>query len=65
MTDEKNRKYTVEFTEGEAERIEQGAAQQGVSAPEFVIYCTRAIAFSINYAIRMLPNQGQAGPRED
>lgn len=64
MTEEKKR-YTVEFPAGEAERIEQGAAQQGVSAPDFVIYCTRAISFGISYAIRMLPNQGQAGTHED
>ena len=64
MTEEK-KQYTIEVSEGEAERIEQGAAQQGVSAPDFVIYCTRAISFGINYAIRMLPNQGQAGTQED
>ena len=65
MTDEKNRKYTVEFTEGEAEKIEQGAANQGVSPPDFVIYCARAVLFGINYAVRALPNQGRSGTRED
>jgi hypothetical protein len=64
MTDEKEQ-YTVEFPAGEAEQIEQGAAQQGISTPDFIIYCTRAFSFGINYAIRMLPKQGQAGPRED
>lgn len=64
MTDE-NKQYTVEFPAGEAELIEQGAADQGVSAPDFMIYCTRAISFGISYAVRMLPKQGQAGTTEE
>lgn len=64
MTEE-NKQYTVEFPAGEAERIEQGAAQQGVSAPDFIVYCTRVFSYGINYAIRMLPNQGQAGTAEE
>jgi hypothetical protein len=64
MSDE-NKQYTVEFPAGEAEQIEQGAAEQGISTPDFVIYCTRAFSFGINYAIRMLPRQGQTGPHED
>lgn len=64
MTDE-NKQYTVEFPAGEAERIEQGAAQQGVSTPDFVAYCTRALSFGFIYAVSMLPKQGQAGAVEE
>jgi hypothetical protein len=64
MSDDK-KQYTVEFPAGEAEQIEQGAAEQGISTPDFVIYCTRAFSFGISYAIRMLPRQGQTGPHED
>lgn len=64
MTEE-NKQYTVEFPAGEAELIEQGAAKQGVSSPDFIIYCTRAISFGINYAVRMLPKQGQSGTTEE
>ena len=61
---EQNKRYTVEFPAGEAELIEEGAAQQGVSTPDFVAYCTRAISFGIIYAVRMLPKQGQSGTGE-
>jgi hypothetical protein len=64
MSDDK-KQYTVEFPAGEAEQIEQGAAEQGISTPDFVVYCTRAFSFGISYAIRMLPRQGQTGPHED
>jgi hypothetical protein len=64
MTDQ-NKQYTVEIPAGEAELIEQGAAEQGVSTPDFMVYCVRAFSFGISYAIRMLPKQGQPGPRED
>jgi len=64
MTDEK-KQYTVEFPAGEAERIEQDAAHQGVSATDFVIYCARSVLFGMNYASRMLPKSGQVGTPED
>lgn len=64
MNDEK-KQYTVEFPAGEAEQIEQGAALQGISTPDFVVYCARAVSFGISYAIRMLPKQGQTGTSED
>lgn len=64
MSDEK-KQYTVEFPAGEAEQIEQGAAHHGISTPDFVVYCARAVSFGINYAISMLPKQGQAGTNEE
>lgn len=64
MNDPK-KQYTVEFPSGEAEKMEHCAAQQGLSTPDFVVYCARAFSFGISYATRMLPKQGKAGTSED
>jgi hypothetical protein len=63
MTTEK-RLCEVELTSGEVEGVDSRAKQQGVSTPDFMAYCVRALSFGINYAISMLPNQGQAGTNE-
>ena len=63
-TDEK-KQYTIEVSEGEAERIEQGAEGHGVTAVDYVLYCVRALSFDVNYAVRMLTKRGQSGTRED
>jgi hypothetical protein len=63
MTDTK-RQYAVDLTAGEAERVEHTASEQGVSTPDFLAYCVRAISFGLNYAVSMLPKQGQVGTRE-
>ena len=64
MNDQK-KQYTIEVTEGEAERIEEDAVKQGVTAPDFVIYCARSVLFGMSYATRMLPKSGQVGTQED
>ncbi|MEM5294219.1 hypothetical protein VSR82_07735 [Burkholderia sp. JPY481] len=60
MNDEK-KQVAVELTAGEVQRIDERAQKQGISTPDFMAYCVRALSFGINYAIGMLPNQGQAG----
>jgi len=64
MTDQK-KQYTIEVSEGEAERIERGAKIHGVTPMDYVLYCVRALSFDVNYAIRMLAKLGQSGTRED
>jgi hypothetical protein len=61
MTAEKNKQYTIEVSEGEAQRIEKGASQHGIAAPDFVIYCVRALCFNIEYAVKKLAEAGQSG----
>ncbi|TCK87334.1 hypothetical protein [Paraburkholderia sp. BL9I2N2] len=63
MSDEK-KQVTVELTAGEVEGIDQKASEQGVSTPDFLAYCVRAISFGISYAVSMLPKQGQSGTSE-
>lgn len=65
MSDHKNKQYTVELSEGEAERIEERAQRQGVQVSDFLTYCVRSICFGINYAIDKLADTGQVGTDED
>lgn len=60
MNDQK-KTYTVEINEEEAEQIEQAAANHGVSAPDFLVYCVRSICFGIAYAINKLSETGHVG----
>jgi hypothetical protein len=60
----KKKNYTVEINEGEAEEIDQYAAKQGVSTPDFIVYCAQAVCFGINYAVMRLAETGQVGKRE-
>lgn len=62
MSDPKKKQYTVELSEGEAERIEERAERQGVQVPDFLTYCVRSICFGINYAVEKLAETGQTGP---
>lgn len=59
------KQIAVELTAGELEQIEQKAIGQGVSTPDFMSYCVRAISFGISYAISKLPKQGQSGTHEE
>lgn len=61
MTEQDKKTFAVTLTAGEAERIEHSASEQGVSGPDFLAYCARAISFGLSYAVSMLPKQGQAG----
>lgn len=63
MTDQKKR-FAVDLTAGEVEGIERKAQEQGVSTPDFLAYCVRTLSYGLNYAISMLPKQGQAGTHE-
>jgi hypothetical protein len=55
----------VTLTRQEAADVDATAQKQGVSTPDFLSYCVRAIAFGVNHAMRMLPRQGQAGTSEE
>jgi hypothetical protein len=65
MSDTKKKQYTVEFESEEAEQIEDGAKKQGISATDFVIYCTRQACFGVIYAINKLAETGQVGTDQD
>jgi hypothetical protein len=58
---DKEKQYVVNLSDGEVVGIERKAEEQGVSTPDFLAYCVRALSFGVNYAISMLPKQGQAG----
>lgn len=59
MSDKKN--YTLGFTEEEAERIEQEAARQGVSASDFIVHWIRTLFFGFNHAVEKLSETGHVG----
>lgn len=56
-----NVQLQVTLTQQEAADVSEAAHQQGVSTPDFLGYCVRAIAFGVIHAMRMLPMQGQSG----
>jgi hypothetical protein len=60
----KNKNYTIEVTEEEAERLDQAAKTQGVSTPDYLLYWIRHLCFGMNYAVRRLAETGQVGKRE-
>lgn len=64
MTDQRKQRFAVDLTAGEVEGIESRAREQGVSTPDFLAYCVRALSFGFNYAVSMLPKQGQAGAHD-
>lgn len=56
-----NVQIPVTLTRQEADEVSEAANKQGVSTPDFLGYCVRAIAFGVIHAMRMLPLQGQSG----
>lgn len=55
----------VTLTRREVDEAQIKALTQGITLPEFFAFSVRAIAFGINYAISMLPNQGQVGTQDE
>lgn len=55
----------VTLTRREVAEIGVKALLQGISTPDFLSYCVRAMTFGINCAIEMLPKQGQVGTKDE
>lgn len=55
----------VTLTREEAADVNVKAQNEGISTPDFLSYCVRALAFGVNHAVRMLPKQGQAGTQAE
>jgi hypothetical protein len=55
----------VTLTHQEAAEVEASAKTQGISPPDFLSYCARAILFGVVYAVRALPKQGHVGTQDE
>jgi hypothetical protein len=54
----------VTLTREESAKVDAKAQTQGISTEDFLGYCVRTLSFGINYAISMLPKQGQIGTHD-
>lgn len=61
MSNDNNKSYTLVMGEEEVERIGPYATEQGLTIPEFVLYCARSLCFGIAYAVEKLAETGHVG----